>query len=141
MHTQPVTENTIDQLLSMAAEHPEPTYDCTFEHYATLLRQYFTIPCFKGWILYNSKNEPIGYVIAANDPDGLMSEITIWDIFIKDSCRGMGNIKTLLQPIKDWKDRENIKRIIWWSKYPGKVWSRLLGREVKEYYTYYKLED
>lgn len=134
------TTDDVNEVLSMAKDHPAPEYDCTFERFCDVTKALFSLPHFRGWLLYVDE-KVAGYVMAINDPTGLCSQVSVFDIYLKPEFRGSNHITHLVTQVVEWARELNVKRIRWTSKYPTDKWERILqntvnGIKIDEYKTF-----
>lgn len=128
------TADDVAEIIWMAREHPNPEYDCSFEEFANILRMTVMSPALRGWLLRNDK-ETIGYsfgTLAKN----LVHQINILDVYLKPESRGKGNILQFIPAWDEWAREGGVKRVVWMSRRPLKVFRRYLSRDVNTYYTY-----
>lgn len=135
MEVTPVkTYTDIESILEMAKNHPAPEYDCTFEYFASFVRQIITKPNVGAWIIWDG-DKPAGYTIGVRIT-GLNNQINVFDIYLNPEYRGQHLVLMLTDKLKEWAVKEGAKRIVWTSKWPREAWAKLLNLDVAEQYTY-----
>lgn len=115
-------------ILEMARRHPEPEYDCTFEHYADVLKALWKKPWIRMWIARDGAR-PAGYLIAAMDMSTLVSQVNVVDIYLEEEYRGTGLVVDLLNELGDWAFKAlKVKRVRWTSRWPRWGWAKVCDR-------------
>ena len=128
------TQGDVDAVVAMAREHPNPEYDCTFEYFADALGLMVANPNIRGWVIKDN-DQYVGYSI------GLLSQninhqVTVFDVYMKPEYRGKGNILMFVDSWDEWARSSGVKRVVWMSRRPMKVFSRYLKKDIQSYYTY-----
>ena len=118
----------------MAREHPNPEYDCTFEYFTWVLGHMITTPNIRGWVLKEG-GEYVGYSVGMLSQN-INFQVTIFDVYLKPEYRGEGNILQFIDSWDEWARSSGVKRVVWMSRRPLKVFSRYLRKDVQTYYTY-----
>jgi GNAT superfamily N-acetyltransferase len=134
MNIRRATTEDLNEIISMAKDHPEPEYDCTFEYFADFLKKLFPLSFVQTWVA--DDDGLVGYVIAIKDTSGLKDQIDVFDVYVKNKYR-FGTGRDLLNAVKKWAIDDNVKRIAWTSKISLRGWERFMGFKVNEYHSYY----
>jgi len=128
------TQGDVDAVVAMAREHPNPEYDCTFEYFTWVLGHMITTPNIRGWVLKEG-GEYVGYSVGMLSQN-INFQVTIFDVYLKPEYRGKGNILQFIDSWDEWARSSGVKRVVWMSRRPLKVFSRYLRKDVQTYYTY-----
>jgi hypothetical protein len=129
-----MTRGDVEAIVAMAKNHPAPEYDCTFEHFAEVLRKIAFAPNVRGWVLKDG-DKYAGYTIGILSKD-LTFQINVFDIYLEPEYRGHKNILYLTNRLKEWAEAEEVLRVMWTSRWPIGAWSNLLGLKIGQYNTY-----
>ena len=131
---QVLTDEDVAAVVEMAKVHPNPEYDCTFEYFTWVLGHMITNPAIRGWVMKDNCNYA-GYSIGMLSQN-INHQVTMFDVYLKPDYRGKGNILKFIDSWDEWARSSGVKRVVWMSRRPLKVFSRYLRKDVQTYYTY-----
>lgn len=127
------TQGDVDAVVAMAREHPNPEYDCTFEYFTWVLGHMITTPNIRGWVLKEG-GEYVGYSVGMLSQN-ITHQISVFDVYLKPEYRGKGNILQFVESWCQWAMQTGLKRVVWMSKRPLKVYQRYLRKDIQTYYS------
>jgi hypothetical protein len=128
------TEKDIQAIIEMARIHPNPEYDCTFDYMIWVLSQLTSNPNLRGWVLKDG-NEYVGYSVGILSKN-IIEQVNMFDIYLKPEYRGRNNILMFIDSWDAWARISGVKRVVWMSRRPMKVFTKYLRKDIQTYYTY-----